>query len=455
MSITSSVGSANNTAGLGQGIDVEALVTATLSGDQANITQLQNRQSTFTSQVTTLQKITAELTDLQSQAFALADPLGGITALSAVSSNSSFVSATASASALAGTHTITVTSLATTSSYYSDAVASSTTPLAQATGAFQISVAGNTPVSIDITSTNNTLAGLAATINNTPNIGVTASIITDANGARLALVSNTSGAPGNLTITGNFALANNTAINFHQGVGGVNAALTVDGVPISTSTKIVSGVINGVTLNLGSAAPNSPVTLTISPDTSKASDSINQFVSAYNTVIKDINAQFAVNFDGSGGGPLEADGSVREAQSTLLSALTSSISGNNGITSLASLGVNFNNDGTLSVDSAKLTSALSNQSANVQTFLQAPSTGFAEKFASAITNLIDPGNGVLGLDSQGITRSSQALSQQISDLQAALSTKQQNLILVYSQVNATLQELPLLQSQISQQLASA
>jgi flagellar capping protein FliD len=91
----------------------------------------------------------------------------------------------------------------------------------------------------------------------------------------------------------------------------------------------------------------------------------------------------------------------------------------------------------------------------VQTFLQAPTTGFATTFASAITNLIDPGIGVLGLDSRGITASSQALTQQISDLQSALATKQQNLILVCSQVNATLQELPLLQSQISQQLASA
>ena len=61
MSITSSVGSSNsNIAALGPGIDVQALVTATLSGDQANITQLQNRQSSFTSQVTALQKISAE-----------------------------------------------------------------------------------------------------------------------------------------------------------------------------------------------------------------------------------------------------------------------------------------------------------------------------------------------------------------------------------------------------------
>jgi hypothetical protein len=39
------------------------------------------------------------------------------------------------------------------------------------------------------------------------------------------------------------------------------------------------------------------------------------------------------------------------------------------------------------------------------------------------------------------------------EFQDAFNTKQQNLILVYSQVNATLQELPLLQQQLSQQLA--
>jgi len=169
------------------------------------------------------------------------------------------------------------------------------------------------------------------------------------------------------------------------------------------------------------------------------------------TVIKDINSQFAVNFDGSGGGPLEADGSAREAQSRLLAALTASITGNNGITSLASLGVNLNNDGTLSVDATKLTSTLSSNPASVQAFFQTPLTGYATKFASAITNL----NSILNLDSQGITASSHSLSSQILDLQSALAAKQQNLILVYSKVNATLQELPLLQSQISQQLASA
>ena len=122
---------------------------------------------------------------------------------------------------------------------------------------------------------------------------------------------------------------------------------------------------------------------------------------------------------------------------------------------LGSLGVNVNNDGTLSVDSGTLNSALAGNFANVQSFLQGTGTGFSSNLSNVLGNLIDPSSGALGLDAKGIAQSSQDITQHISDLQAALAIKQQNLTLVYSQVNATLQELPLLQSQLSQQLASA
>jgi flagellar hook-associated protein 2 len=162
-----------------------------------------------------------------------------------------------------------------------------------------------------------------------------------------------------------------------------------------------------------------------------------------------------VNSDGSGGGPLESDGSLREAQSALLAAISYSVSGNNGIVNLASLGINLNNDGTLSVDQSTLSNTLSGSYSSVQNFFQAASTGFANNLSTALGNLTDPSTGVLTLDAQSISQSSQALTQQISDLQAALTVQQQNLTLVYSQVNTTLQELPLLQAQLSQQLASA
>ena len=439
--------SLNGSTSLGQGIDVQQFVTLALSDDQANITNLQNTQSILNAQTTALAKITADLNNLQSAVFALNDPLGAVASQTATSSNSNVLGATAASSAVPGVHTVVVTSLATTSSYYSDPVTTSSTPLA--TGSFQFQVGANGPVTVTVDSTNNTLDGLAAAINNL-GAGVRASVITDANGARLALVSETTGASGDITVSNN-----TTGLNFTKAVTGANAALTVDGVPISSASNSVSNVINGVTLTLVAPAPASPITLTVSPDTTQAADAINKFVAAYNTAIADINAQFNVASDGTGGGPLEADGSLREAQSSLLSAISYSISGNSGIVNLAALGVNLNNDGTLTVDSGALNSALSSNFAGVQTFLQSTTGGFANNLSSVLTNLTDPSAGVLGLDASGISQSSRDLGQQISNLQASLAVRQQQLTQVYAQVNATLQQLPLLQAQLSQQLASA
>jgi len=460
----SGAASTNASTGLGQGIDVAQFVQLALSGDNANIANFQTTQSILSAQSTALAKITSDLTALQSTLFSLNDPLGALNSQTATSSNSNVLSATAASTAVAGSHAITVTSLATTSSYYTDALATASTPLG--TGSFQIQVGSNTAVTVTalsggnyqlqvgnnppvtVNSADNTLNGLASAINS-QGIGVSANVINDANGARLALVSQTSGAPGDITVTGN-----TTSLKFNKAVAGLNAALVVDGVPVSSTTNTVANVINGVVLSLSSPSPSTPVTLTVASDTSKAADAVNQFVSAYNTAINDINAQFAVKSDGTGGGPLEADGSLREAQSALLSAINYSVGGNGGIVNLSSLGVNLNNGGTLSVDSGTLSTALAGNSSNVQSFLQS-ATGFSHNLNTVLTSLIDPTAGALGLDAKGFAQSSQDVTNHISNLQAALLIKQQSLTLIYSQVNATLQELPLLQAQLSQQLASA
>jgi hypothetical protein len=286
---------------------------------------------------------------------------------------------------------------------------------------------------VTVNSSNITLSGLAASINSL-NAGVNASVIQDANGYRLALVSATTGTPGDLTVSGN-----TTSLSFTKAVTGTNASLVVDGIPISSASNTVSNVINGVTLNLGSPAPGTPVSVNVGPDSTQITGAINNLVSAYNAVIGEINTQFAVGSDGSGGGPLEADNTLRDVQSQLLGAISYSVSGNSGIVNLASLGVNLNNDGTLSVDSGTLASALSSNFSAVQNFLQNPTTGFAQNLSNVLASVNQPATGLLSVDAQGITSTSQGITSQIADLQAALTVQQANLTTVYSQVNATLQ----------------
>jgi len=438
--------SGSGTSSFGTGINVQQFVQFALAGQQANITALQTQQTGLNSQAAEITKISTDLSNLDNAVFALKDPLGVLSSQVATSSNSAVVNATASSSATPGSHSVVVNSLATTSSHYTNALSTSSTAIPA--GTFQVKVGSNAATTVTVDSTNNTLSQLADTINN-QNIGVSASVIQDSNGYRLALVSTASGAPGDVTISGN-----TTGLSFTKAVTGTNASLVVDGIPISSASNTVSNVINGVTLSLGSPSPSAPVTVNVNPDTTQATTAINNLVSAYNTVIGEINSQFNVASDGSGGGPLETDNSLRDVQAQLLGALSYSIPGNNGIVNLASIGVNFNNDGTLSVDSGKLTSTLSSNFSAVQNLLQNSTNGFAQNLSTVLTNINGAGTGILSLDAQSVTSTSQSLTKQISDLQAALLVQQANLTTVYAQVNTTLQELPLLESQITQQLAS-
>jgi flagellar hook-associated protein 2 len=303
------------------------------------------------------------------------------------------------------------------------------------------------PVTVTVNSTNNTLDGIASAING-QNLGVTASVVNDATGARLAIVSNTTGAAGNITIANN-----TTGLTFNQAGTGANASLVVDGIPISSTSNTVTGVIAGVTLNLASAAPGSVVNVSVSPDTNQAESSINQFVTAWNKVINDLNSQFTVASDGSGAQPLESDSTVRNLQEQLLSAITFSIGGNSGLVNLGSMGINLNNDGTLSVDSGTLSNALTNHFSSVQTLLQGTS-GFSTFMSNVLTQATDPTQGSITLDLQGMSQNNQDLTNQISAMQATLSTQEQNLTAQYDQMQVALQELPMTQSQLTQQLGA-
>jgi len=426
-------------------IDVQSLLNTAITAAQAPLTLLQQQQTTVQSQTTALQSISNDVATLNTAIQALTTSSGALDALDAASSNTNVLTASADSTALTGTHSIVVNSLATTASYYTDPVASATTTLAN--GSFQIAVGGGAPATVTIGSTDQTLNGLATAIN-AQNLGVTASVITDANGARLAIVSNTSGSSGDISIT-----SNTTGLTFNQAATGANASLTVDGVPVSSTSNTVVGAIPGVTLNLTGAAPGQTVSLTLAPDTNQASSAVSAFVSAWNQVIQDINNQFNVSSNGTGGGPLETDNNLRDLQNQLLSAITYSISGNNGLVNLASIGVDMNTDGTLSLDSGTLTNALSGNYAALQNLLQGTS-GVGTFLANTLSQITDPTQGTIALDLQGMSNTNDSLTQQISDMQTLITAQTQSLTQQYAQMAVTLQEMPQLQQQVTEQLAA-
>lgn len=438
-----------NTSGLGlnQGINVQQTVASLVAAAEQPEQSLLNEQQFYSSQQSAVNNINNLLGNLQTAIQALQDPVGALAATTATSSNNNVLTASTATGSTPGTHTILVNSLATTSSYDTNPLTSGDTAFGQ--GQFTLQVGSGSPVTVTVGSSNDTLNTLASYING-QNDGVTASVVTDANGARLALVSNTTGAPGDLTVSGN-----TTGLTFNKTATGTNSSITVDNVPLNTTSNTVTGAIPGVTLNL-TGTSTSPVTLTIGSDTTQTSSAINNFVSAYNAVIQAVNAQFTYTQGAAHQPPLFSDASLQQVQQELYSDVNYSISGNSGINSLASLGITMQSDGTLKVDNGTLSTTLGGNPSAVQNFFQQSSgaNGFAINFGNVLQNLTNPASGPLYLDLQGISQNQQSLQTQINDFQARINQQQQLWYKEYAQVNSTLQTLPLLIQQIDGQLAA-
>jgi flagellar hook-associated protein 2 len=447
----------------GQGFDV----TTTVNEIVAN---LQNVETPWKTQLTALTAKDTALTSLGTQLSTLSTDLQNLTDFSGTmadktgsSSDTNVLSLTsASSAAVAGTHTVIVQNLAQTSSAATDAVNASDTLIGGIT--FQVGTAGKwQTVNVGDGSTPKTLAGLSSAINNA-NVGVTASVLTNANGtARLSLVSQTDGSAGQITIanaTNNpsspTTLADSTTPDTNAGLGlatiqkGVDATMTVDGVMgITSASNTVTTAIPGVTFQLlstGTASSDGTpetVQVVIDNDTTSIETAINQFVTDYNTTMQAINAQEGKDSSGKPE-PLYGSSVLAQLQEGLESAMSSSF-GSNTINSLISLGItaNVSADGTISLDADTLSSALNTNFSQVVSFFQ--DTG---SFGSTFTNTLNGlGNssadgGAISLALSEDSSQKTTLNDNVTKQDALIATQTTNLTAELNAANETLQEIP-------------
>jgi flagellar hook-associated protein 2 len=182
------------------GIDVAAAVAAALYADRASERVWQGEVTTLSSQTSALQAIQTATTAVTNDLDSLNSLAGPLAARTVTSSNPNFVSATAATGTTAGVHSVVVGNLATTATWYSDLASSATSTLPASS--FTITSAGGTATTINTGAgtSGDTLTDLASAINGM-SLGVNATVITDATGSRLSLVSGTAASAGNFTIS--------------------------------------------------------------------------------------------------------------------------------------------------------------------------------------------------------------------------------------------------------------
>jgi flagellar hook-associated protein 2 len=386
------------------------------------------------------------------------------------SSNTGVLSlSSASAIAVAGTHTISVQNLAQTSSAASDAVAAKDTLTGGIT--FKVGIGDWHTVNVGDGSTAATLSGLSAAINNA-DVGVTASVLTNANGTqRLSIVSRTDGSAGQITIANSWnnpasptTLADSTTPDENTGLGlatiqkGSDATITVDGVTgITSASNTVTNAIPGVTFQLLSTGTPSPdgmpetVQVVIDNDTTSIETAINTFVTDYNAVMKAINAQEGKDSSGNPE-PLYGTSVLAQLQQGLLSAMSSSF-GSSSINSLISLGItsNASGDGTISLDADQLSSALNRNFNQVVSLFQ--DTG---SFGSTFTNTLNGlGNssakgGAISLALKEDSSEETMLNDNISKEEALISIQKASLTTELNMANQILHAIPDMINQVNE-----
>jgi flagellar hook-associated protein 2 len=424
------------------GINVSSAVASAINALSTPELQWEQDQQTLQTDTTGINQIQTDVSALQNSLNELGDPAGAIASMTATSSDANVVSASAAPGTATGSHIIVVNNIATTASWYSNSVASSSATLAS--GSFTLQVGEGTPTTIQIGTGTNTLDELASSIN-TQNLGVTASVINDSSGSRLAIVSNSSGSANGVTISGA------SGLTFTQASAGQDASLTVDGIPIDSASNAVTGAVAGLTLNLLGTAPQQQVTVTVTPDATDAAQAINTFVGAYNTAIGDVNTQYTVSASNQEG-PLAGDFTVQMLQNTLLS-VAGYTGGGNGVSTLADLGISMNKDGTLTVDSATLNNAIQNTFSAVQSFMQGTSSnGFASFLNNALDTLTDPTTGAFSVDLQSMSTENSDLQTQINNFQTYLNTQQTLLTTEYNNADIALQKIPEEEAQLNAEL---
>ena len=404
--------------GVGSGLDINSIVTQLAAVEKQPLVQLQKNASKLQTQLSSFGTVKSQLASLQDASAALlsSDTWGAKTFSS---NNTSAITGSVSTSALASSFSVGVTQLAAAQSARTAAL--TTTSTVGADGSLSIAIgtwSGSsfaqgtaTPISVSISSTD-TLTSVASKIN-TSGAGVSASVVTSGTEQRLLISGTNTGAANGFKITaldgsteitdgvtgvGKFSYTSTTGTNgLTRTQAAQNASITVEGITVTSTTNSVADAVPGVTLKLLSTT-TSNAQITVGGDTDTIKTKIKAFQDAFNNLV--INLKNLTKYDSTTktAGALQGDGTAVG----LLSVLRSMISASGPTASaatfgrLSDVGLQQQQDGTLTTNASKLTTALNSLDSLKTFFSNAGDSTVTNGLARRFRDFAMQANGVTG-----------------------------------------------------------
>lgn len=426
--------------GLMSGLDTNSIITQMMQLERRPILLLQNKEAGIQARISALGSLKSGLSGLQTATVALKSA-SGFSAMQATSGNTTVLTATASSSAMAGNYQVEVSILAKAQQVRSSAFAASDTDVG--TGVLTITVGSGTPVNITIgVADDHTLAGIAAAINDAE-AGVTAGVVNDGSGNYyLTLSAGETGTANTISLSiDDDDLVDNDAAGlsklYNDPVTGTmfetqaaaNAALLVNGIPVTRSGNTISDLIDGVTLTLKQADAGNPFELVVARDNATVSANIKSFVTKYNSLVDTLKALSGYDAATKQGGILQGDSLTRQAQSQVRDFIHRQF-GDSGqaVRRLNDLGLSVDEDGKLSLDETTLDSALADNRAAVETFFTSTvsgSEGFAVQLDTTLDGYLQSDTGLLAAKEEGLQSSVKQIANQVERIELRLIKREE------------------------------
>ena len=451
------------------GLDTKSIVAQLVALEKAPLAGIQLKAATVNARISAFGQIKSLVSTLSDAASAL-NSLTTFNAVTATSSDSTTVTATAIGGTTANSFSVKVDSLAKAQSTASAALLPVGGALGAGTlrlqlGKWTVVPASFTPqagvAAVDITvSATDSVTDIASKINGA-GAGVTATVLNDVSGQRLLLRSSSTGENAGFQLTvpvdadgapadaaGLSRLVAGSSIQYAE-----NARIQINGIEVSSSTNKFTDVVSGVTLT--AVAPSSAAAqVDVAANKSVVTDAINKFVAAYNKVNAAINELTKFDPASKATGMLQGDSTAIGLQNALRGILQSTTSGS-AYSRLADIGISQQLGGDLEVDAVKLTSALANGDEVKKLFKNdngsALTNGVALKFANFAKGLLAT-DGLFSSKDASLKRSLDLNAKAQDALNAKVARVEKDLTRRYSALDVQLSSLSALSAYVSQQV---
>ncbi|CAM0553717.1 Flagellar hook-associated protein 2 [Vreelandella titanicae] len=375
--------------GIGSGLDLNGLLKELKTAEQAKLEPIAEQLQSEDTKISAYGKLQSALEQFQSSAEALNDG----TSFESLTTNveGSAVGAVSSNEAQPGQYEVQVGQLATASSLVTERLETADESIVTGEQSLTFTLADGAMDPITIAD-GSSLEDMRDAINQQSDGRLSASIINDGEGYRLAVNSTETGADASIEST-NFSdiLAGDVQTADAQVVqAGQDAEFNVNGIDIVSSTNQVEGAIQGITLNLSEAGATS--TVSVEQDSEAIREQVTAFVDDFNTLKDTITSLTAFDEDTGQAAGLNADATTRAVERELRQTISSAVGGD-GFNVLSDIGISLQVDGKLEIDEDKLDSIVANQPDQLANFFAGDSEegGMAGQIASSLESLVGTG----------------------------------------------------------------